>query len=494
MKKKVIIIGSGFGGLGAACRIASYGFDVEVFEKHHIPGGKSHVYETNGFNFDTIPTVISAPHLLDEIFNMAGKNRADYFDLVPVNPFHRIFNADGKALDTTNNPEFMSSEIEKWNPKDINGYQRFLEATKQIFEKGFMQWSDTPFTNLGDMLRIAPDLIKFESYKSAYAFVTQFIHNDFLRQVFSSYPLLIGGNPFDTPSIYTLINYLENEWGVYYAVGGTGAIVNALVKLLQDLNGCIQYNAEVVEILSEGHRVTGVRLADGSIHRADLVVCNMDAPNAYMKLVTAANRKVNTNRKLNHYRYSMSLFVINFGTRKRYLDSRLAHHNIIFGARYKELLNDIFDKKILAKDFILSLHMPTITDPSIAPEGCESFTVLSPVPNLDADIDWTKTARSYRDSIMEFLEKNYLPDLRNNIIAEHTISPLHFQNTLNIYKGAAFSIQPLLFQSAWFRPHNQSEDFENLVLVGTGTHPGAGLPGVLSSAKIAEDLVTHYFS
>ncbi len=284
-----------------------------------------------------------------------------------------------------------------------------------------------------------------------------------------------------------------NESGEYsYTAGGTGSIVNGLVKLFQELGGTVAFNNEVVEIMTEGRRVTGIRLADGSIRRADMVVSNMDSPNTYMKLLSAANRRVNTDRKYRNYRYSMSLFVIYFGTKRRYLDTRLTHNNIILGPRYKGLLNDIFNKKVLADDFSLYLHMPTITDPSIAPDGCESFCVISPVPNLDAGIDWTKAARPYRDTIMEFLEKNYLPELRANIIAEHYIDPLHFRDLLNIFKGTAFSIQPLLTQSAWFRPHNQSEDFENLILVGAGTHPGAGLPGVLSSAKIAEDLVQQY--
>ena len=494
MKKKVIVIGSGFGGLGAACRIASHGFDVEVVEKRDKPGGRGYLYEINGFKFDGGPTVVTAPFMFDDIFKQAGKNRADYFELIPVDPFYRIFNADGKVFDYNNNTDFIVSEIEKFNRSDIDGYSRFLDKTKPIFEKSFKQLADKPFSSVGDMLKVAPELVKLQSYKSVYSYVSQFIQNDFLRQVFSFHPLLIGGNPYDSSSIYAMIQYLEREWGVFYAKGGTGSIIDGLVKLLQDLGGSIEYNVEVVEIMSDERKVTGVRLADGSIRHADLVISNMDSPNTYMKLIPSAKRRVNTDRKLRSYRYSMSLFVIYFGTRRRYLDSRLAHHNIILGPHYKSLLSNIFNKHILSEDFSLYLHMPTVTDPTIAPEGCESFFVQSPVPHLDAGIDWTKQARPYRDAIMEFLEKNYLPDLRNNIIAEHYIDPLHFQNTLNSTKGAAFSVQPLLTQSAWFRPHNQSEDFENLILVGAGTHPGAGLPGVLSSSKIAEDLVIQYFA
>jgi phytoene desaturase len=261
------------------------------------------------------------------------------------------------------------------------------------------------------------------------------------------------------------------------------------VRLFEELGGKVNYNTEVAEIMADGRKVTAVRLVDGSIHRADVVVANSDTATTYMSLIDPKKRRFNNDSRFKNLKYSMSLFVIYFGTNRRYLDSRLAHHNIIFSQRYKGLLDDIFNKKHLAEDFFLYLHMPTITDPSLAPEGCEAFYVLSPVPHQDSGVDWTKAARPYRDRIMQFLEENYLPDLRSNIIAEHYIDPLHFQNTLNSYKGAAFSIQPLLTQSAWFRPHNRSEDFDNFYLVGAGTHPGAGLPGVLSSAIIAENLI-----
>jgi len=319
--------------------------------------------------------------------------------------------------------------------------------------------------------------------------VAQYVKNDFLRQVFSFHPLLVGGNPFDTTSIYALIHYLEREWGIHYALGGTSAIVQGLGRLFEELGGKVRLNAEVAEILIEGRQVSGVRLKDGSIHRADSVVSNADVAWTYRYLIPAQYRKTMTDRRIDGYKYSMSLFVIYFGTRRRYLDSQLAHHNIILGPRYHDLLKDIFDRKVLAEDFSLYLHMPTITDPSMAPDGCEAFYVLSPVPHLGSGTDWTKMARPYRDRIMQFLEKNYLPDLQANIVAEHYIDPLHFQNTLNSYRGSAFSVAPILTQSAWFRPHNRSEEFENLYFAGAGTHPGAGLPGVLSSAKIAEKLV-----
>ena len=490
MKKKIIVIGSGFGGLAAAVRLATKGYQVEIFEKRDKLGGRAYVYEKNGFKFDGGPTVITAPFLFDEIFEAAGKRREDYFDFVPCDPYYRIFNHEGRAFNYNGDEDFILSQIEKWNPADMAGYQKFMGTTKAIFEKGFVELADKPFLSIMDMVKVTPDLIKLQSYLSVYKYASQFMEDEFLRRCFSFHPLLVGGNPFDSPSIYSMIHYLEREWGIHYALGGTGAIVDALGRLFEELGGKIHLNAEVDEIMiNHQRRVTGIRLADGSIHPADDIVCNADVAFTYLNLIPPEYRRKYTDNKVKRMKYSMSLFVIYFGTKRRYLDQGLAHHNIILGQRYKDLLDDIFKKKVLAEDFSLYLHMPTITDPSIAPEGCESFYVLSPVPHLGADVDWTQAAKPYRDSIIRFLQENYLPDLEENIIAEHYIDPLHFQNTLNSYLGSAFSVQPVLTQSAWFRPHNRSEEFENLYFVGAGTHPGAGLPGVLSSAKIAENLV-----
>jgi phytoene desaturase len=488
--KKIIIIGSGFGGLGAAVRLAASGYEVEIFEKRDKPGGRAYVYEQNGFKFDGGPTVITAPFMFDDIFATAGKRREDYIEFVPCNPFYRIFDHEKRCFNYNNNTEFTLSEIERWSPEDKEGYLRFIQTTKPIFDKGFVELAAKPFLTIGDMTKIAPDLIKLQSYKSVYKYISQFVKNDFLRQVFSFHPLLVGGNPFDTTSIYAMIHYLEREWGVFYAMGGTGAIVSGMVRLFEELGGKVHLNASVDEILVEGRKVTGVRLKDGSVHKADAVVSNADVAWTYMNLIPNKYRRWNKDIRYNNTRYSMSLFVIYFGTKRRYTDSGLAHHNIILSKRYKDLLDDIFSRKILADDFSLYLHMPTITDPTIAPPGHESFYVLSPVPNLQAkDIDWTKMGPIYKDRIMKFLEDNYLPGLRENLVAEHYIDPLHFQNTLNSFRGAAFSVEPILTQSAWFRPHNRSEDFDNLFFAGAGTHPGAGLPGVLSSSIIVENLV-----
>lgn len=489
MQKKVIVIGSGFGGIATAIRLALRGMNVEIFEKRDKPGGRAYVYEINGFRFDGGPTVITAPFLLEELFELAGKNYRDYFQLVELNPFYRIFNHEKKFFDYNSDTEFILKQIDKFSKTDKKGYMNFIDTTKAIFQKGFVELADKPFLKLSDMVKIVPDLIKLQSYKSVYSYVSGFIQDDFLRQCFSFHPLLVGGNPFDTTSIYSLIHYLERKLGIHYAIGGTGKVVNSLVKLFNEVGGKINYNNEVQEIEIKNSKAIGVKLKTGELIPCDYIVSNADVAFTYMNLIDKKHRRKYSNRKLKRMKYSMSLFVVYFGTKKRYRDSGLTHHNIILGKRYRELIQDIFKRKILADDFSLYLHMPTLTDNTIAPESCESFYVLSPVPHLESGINWDVQAKPYRDSIINFLEENFLPELQKNIIAEHYIDPLHFQDELNSYLGSAFSIEPILTQSAWFRPHNKSEDIENLYFTGAGTHPGAGLPGVLSSAKIVEKLI-----
>ncbi len=492
MSNKVIIIGSGFGALGAAARLAARGYEVEVFEKRDKPGGRAYVYEQDGFKFDGGPTVITAPFMFDDIFAAAGRRREEYVEFRALDPFYRIFDHTGRSFDYNDDSDFIDDQIRHWNPDDTDGYHRFMDSTKAIFQKGFVELADQPFLTVGDMLRVAPDLIRLQSHKSVYSYVSQFIENEFLRRCFTFHPLLIGGNPFDSSSIYAMIHYLEREWGIHYVMGGTGALVNALVQLIEELGGHFHYNSEVAEILVNGGQAEGIRLADGTVHRADHVISNADVAWTYLNLIPSRARGLRNSdlryRKLT--RYSMSLVVIYFGTKKLYRhDGKLAHHNIILSERYQGLLADIFKAKKLPHDFSLYLHMPTLTDPSIAPPGHEGFYVLAPVPHLGADVDWATAAQPYRDTIMQFLEDNYLPDLQANIVSEHMIDPRHFEQTLNSHLGAAFSIESVLTQSAWFRPHNRSEDIDNLYFVGAGTHPGAGVPGVLSSSKIAEDLI-----
>ena len=490
---RIIVIGSGFGGLAAAIRLQNQGHDVTILEKRDKPGGRAYVYEQDGFKFDGGPTVITAPFLIDELFEGAGRRTEDYVKLVPVDPFYRIFFPDGTHFDYCGDSSRMVAQIEQLDPADVAGYREFVQKTEKIFDKGFVELADVPFSRPWDMIKIIPDLVKLQSYRTVYGFVSQFVRNEKLRQVLSFHPLLVGGNPFQTTSIYTLIHFLERKWGVWFALGGTGALVAALVRLFEDLGGTLRLNQEVGEILVAGRKASGVRLVDGTELAADAVVCNGEVAWAYSHLLPARFRRKYTDRKLARMHYSMSLVVIYFGTDRQYRGSdgpALLHHDIILGERYKPLLADIFTRKQLAEDFSLYLHVPTITDPSLAPPGCENFYVLSPVPHLGSGTDWRTAARPYRDAIMRHLEERYLPDLSRHIVSEHMITPLHFHDTLNSYLGSAFSVEPILTQSAYFRPHNQSEELDNLYFVGAGTHPGAGLPGVLSGAKIVDRLIS----
>ena len=492
--KTIVVIGSGFGGIAAAVRLAARGHAVTLVEKRDQPGGRAYVYRQDGYTFDGGPTVITAPWLLEDLFRLAGERLENVVELVPLDPFYRIFFPDGATFDYSGNESAMTRQVARLSAvaADVDGYRAFVRQTEPIFAKGFTELADTPFLRFTDMARIAPDLIRLGSYRSVYGFVSQYVQNERLRQVLSFHPLLVGGNPFQTTSIYALIHYLEREWGVWFAQGGTGALVDALIALFASLGGRLELNAEVTEIAVENGRATGVVLADGRRLTADIVVCNADVAQTYQTLLPRLDRRKYTDRRLAAMRYSMSLVVIYFGTNRLYHGDdgpELAHHNIILGPRYRELLADIFGGKRLSDDLSLYLHMPTLTDPSLAPPGGEAFYVLAPVPHLGAPIDWQRTARPFRDSVMGFLEDHYLPGLSRHLVTERMIDPRHFRDQLNSYLGAAFSFAPILTQSAWFRPHNRSEEVPNLYFVGAGTHPGAGLPGVLTSAKIADDLI-----
>ncbi len=483
---RAIVIGSGFGGLATAIRLQARGFQTKLFEMRDKPGGRAYVYEQDGFKFDAGPTIITAPFLIDELFALAGRNTADYVSIVPCHPFYRILFHDGKKFDYTGRQEEIEAEVIKFNPDDLEGYRRFVSRSQQIFDRAFTDLASHPFSTVGEMLKVAPDLIRFQSHRSVYSMVSGFVRDLYLRQVFSFHPLLIGGNPFQSSAIYSMIHYLERKWGVHFAMGGTGALVAALVRLFQDLGGELYLNARVVEIVVEEGAVKGVRTADGRVTKAEVVVSNGDVANMYRKTVSPAVRRKWTDKRLEAMRYSMGLFVLYFGTDRTYPD--LAHHTIILTERYKELLDDIFHHKVLAPDFSLYLHAPTRTDPSLAPEGCECFYVLSPVPNLHGDVDWEAEKERYADRILESLER-YCPDLRKHVITKYIMTPAEFERDLDAYAGSAFQFEPVLWQSAWFRPHNVSEDVRGLYLVGAGTHPGAGLPGVLSSAKLVDKVI-----
>ena len=477
---RVVVIGSGFGGLAAAIRLQQQGHEVTIVEKRDKPGGRAYVYRQDGFTFDGGPTIITAPWLIHELFERSGRRTDDYVRLVPIDPFYNIRFHDGSVFRYNGDRAAVIEQIRQFNPADVAGYLRFAEATQEIFAAG-MALIDTPFERITDMLRVVPDLVRLRAHRSVASFVNGFIEDERLRQVFSFHPLLVGGNPFQSTSIYALIHTLEQQWGVWFAMGGTGALVDALVRLFTEEGGTLLLDAEVggIEVDPRTRRATAVRLVDGALLSADAVVSNGDVARTYMDLVPSGLRRKNTDARMERLRYSMSLVVIYFGTDRTYDD--VAHHEILMGPRYRGLLENIFTDKTLSDDFSLYLHRPTATDPSLAPPGCDSFYVLSPVPHLGGQTDWRTAAKPYRDRIMAYLEERYLPGLSKHVVTERMIDPLHFRDTLNSHLGSAFSVEPILTQSAWFRPHNRSEDIANLYFAGAGTHPGAGLPGVLSS-------------
>lgn len=482
-----IVIGSGFGGLAAAVRLGARGYRVTVLERRDQPGGRAYVYRQDGFTFDGGPTVITAPFLFEELWALCGRRLSDDVDLRPVSPFYRIRFHDGEVFDYTGDAEHMRREIARFEPSDVDGYERLMEMSRKIFEVGFERLSYQPFSSWLDMVRIVPAMVKLQSYRTVWGLVSRYIADDRLRQVLSFHPLLVGGNPFETTSIYSLICYLERKWGVWFPMGGTGALVRGLVGLIEGQGGTVQLDTEVSQILVEGGRARGVALADGTRLSADLVVSNADSAFTYKHLLPAEHRRRWTDAKVDRARYSMSLFVWYFGTDRKYED--VAHHTILLGPRYRGLLDDIFENKTLAEDFSLYLHRPTATDPSLAPAGHDGFYVLSPVPHLDAGVDWSTEREVYRHKIEAFLAETVLPDLPRHVVSSHVLDPQGFRDELLSVKGAAFGMEPILLQSAYFRPHNLSEEVQGLYLVGAGTHPGAGVPGVLCSAKVLERLV-----
>ncbi|MCS6900410.1 MAG: phytoene desaturase [Myxococcales bacterium] len=482
-----VVIGSGFGGLAAAIRLGARGYRVTVLERRDQPGGRAYVFRDHGFVFDAGPTVVTAPFLFEELWTLAGKKMSDYIDMRPVSPFYRIRFDDGYVFDYTGDPEAMRRQIRSLSPGDVEGYERFLQESRRIFDVGFTKLAHMPFGKWTDMAKIVPDMIVLKSWLTVYQLVSLYITNEKLRQVLSFHPLLVGGNPYSTTSIYTLIAYLERKWGVHFPMGGTGALVRGLVELIEGQKNQVRCGAEVEEILVENGRAVGVRVRGGEQIRADVVISNADAAFTYRYLVPEQYRRRWTNERVEKARFSMSLFVWYFGTRKKY-DS-IAHHTILLGPRYRGLLDDIFENKVLSQDFSLYLHRPTATDPSLAPDGCDGFYVLSPVPHLQSGTDWRATGEPYRRSIEAYLERTIMPGLRDSLVTSRIFTPLDFKEELLSLFGAAFSFEPVLSQSAYFRPHNASEDVERLYLVGAGTHPGAGMPGVLSSARVLDTVV-----
>ena len=480
-----IVIGSGFGGIASALRLRAKNHNVTLIEKHNDLGGRARVFKKNGFTFDAGPTVITAPYLINELFQLFNKNSENYIKLKPLDVWYRFVFEDGSQFDYSGDESKMKDQIEKINKEDYIGYERLVSFTKKIFEKGFTELSDVPFDKPIFMLKQIPALFKLKSYKSVYNLVSSYIKNDKLRRMLSMHPLLVGGNPFTTTSIYGLILYLEKKWGIHYSMGGTGQIVNGLEKLMLEEKINIIKGKEVKELITKNKKITSVKLNDGSEIKADNVICNADPPAVYSNLIS---EKLSTffKWKMKRMEYSMGLFVYYFGTKIKY--ENVEHHTIKFGEKYEEHLNDIFNNKKLNNDISYYLHRPTASDQSMAPIGNDCFYVLVPVPNNQSGINWREKGEVLKNLVIEKME-DLMPNLRKNIVEDFYLTPDYFENELNTKFGSGFSIQPKFTQSAYFRFHNKSEIYDGLYFVGAGTHPGAGVPGVLSSAKVLDKII-----
>ena len=519
-----LVIGAGFGGLSLGIRLQSLGFDTTIVEKLDAPGGRAYVKKTKGFVFDMGPTVITVPHFIEELFELKrGKHNLNnpdflsceplsaettnlsetsgYATIVPIAPFYRIYFHDKTYFDYDGNRNNTLAQIKKIAPEDLKGYERFHEAAEAIFKRGFLELGYTFFEDTKTMLSVLPDLLKLDAVRNLFSFTSKYFSNEKLRQVFSYETLLIGGNPFSVPAIYAMIHFVEKTWGVHYVMGGTGELVNGMVKKFEELGGCIRFDSEVESIkvakrdrIFSKPRVTGLKLKNGEDLFAEIVVSNADYANTYMRLIERKHRRWNNNWKIQRMSYSMSLVVIYFGFKATQpLDLR--HHNIILGPRYRQLLSDIFNRKILAQDFSQYLHVPTITDPLLAPENHHAAYTLIPVPNNQSNIDWDNEGPKLTDAVLLFLDKEgYIPDLMANLVHSEFITPDYFEKTLNSYIGNGFGVEPKLTQSAFFRPHNRSEDIENLYLVGANAQPGAGTPSVMMSAKMTARAIAKDFA
>ena len=487
MAKKIIVIGSGFGGLAASLRLKAKGYKVTLVEKHPDLGGRARVFKKGDFIYDGGPTVITAPYLFEELFSMFNKKISDYVKIVPLDLWYRFVFSDGDTFDYNGNDKSMEEQVKRFNSDDYNGYKKLVNFTEKIFDKGFTDLSDRPFNNLVFMMKQIPSLLKLKSYKSVYSLVSNYITDEKLRRVFSMHPLLVGGNPFSTTSIYTLILFLEKKWGIHYSMGGTGSVVSALEKLMIEENIKIIKDAEVTEILVERKKVKGVKVNNSKIINCDYIICNSDPPNVYNKLIKSKeDYNFLFKQKMRRMDYSMGLFVYYFGSKKKY--SNVAHHTIYFGKSYEKHLNKIFEKKTLSEDISYYLHRPSATDPNMAPKDQDAFYVLVPVPNNQSNINWIEEGDKFKNLVLDKMDKTVLPGIKENVVSDFYLTPDYFEIDLATLHGSGFSIQPKFSQSAYFRFHNQSEIYKNLYFVGAGTHPGAGMPGVLSSAKVLDRL------
>jgi phytoene desaturase len=486
--REAVVVGAGFGGISSALRLAAKGYHVTVIDRMPMLGGRAQVFERDGFRHDAGPTVITAPFLIDELFELFGKRAADYFALKPLTPWYRFyFDEDGSTFDYGGTLEETLAEMRRIEPRDGDGYLRMLEHSKKLFDAGFIKLAAEPFHNPLTMVRQIPRLVTLGSHRSVWGFVSKYFRSPKIRQALSIQPLLVGGSPFDTTSIYGLIHYLERKWGVFYAEGGTGAIVAALGKLMDEEGINVRLGTTVSSIVVKNGNAAGVRLDTGEFVPAAIVVSDADPMHLFGSMIPPKLQSWSARLKRKAARLSMGLFLLYFGTKRQYPE--LARHTIWLGRRHKGLLNDIFKRKILAEDFSLYIHRPTANDPSFAPAGCDSYYVLCPVPNLTSPIRWAEEAHRLRDRIVGGLERTIMPQLSETITAEMMLTPEDFKTNYLSHAGAGFSIAPHFTQSAYFRFHNKAEGIGNLFLAGAGTHPGAGIPGVICSAKVLDRLV-----
>jgi len=487
--KKVVVIGSGFGGLALAIRLQSAGIETTIVENRDKPGGRAYHWVKDGFVFDGGPTVITDPDCLEQLWALSGHKLSDDVTLMPVMPFYRLNWPDGTNFDYSNDEPALNAEIAKLNPEDVAGYARFLEYSAEVYREGYLKLGTTAFLDFKSMITASPALIKAQAWRSVYSMVSSFVKNEKLREALSFHTLLVGGNPMKTSAIYALIHKLEKDGGVWFAKGGTNQLIAGMVKHFERLGGTLRLADPAVEIETVGDKVTAVRTKSGWRQEIDAVASNGDIVHSYRDLMpsnAAAQRRA---RGLQRKRYSPSLFVVHFGIKGTW--PGIPHHSILFGPRYKGLLEDIYDHGVLAQDFSLYLHHPTVTDPTMAPEGCSTFYVLAPVPHMGRfPGDWDgHVGETLKQRIFDELEKRLIPDLRARLVTEFHYSPTDFGRDLNAHLGSAFSLEPILLQSAYFRAHNRDDDIPNLYFTGAGTHPGAGIPGVVGSAKATATLM-----
>ncbi len=482
------VIGSGFGGLSLAVRLQSAGVQTTLYEKRDKLGGRAYVYEQDGYTFDAGPTVITEPASLEELFGLTGARMSDYVELLRVDPFYRLLWEDGFSFDYCQDEEKLIEQIAAKSPGDVDGYRRFHEYSEDLYVEGYKKLGAVPFLNFWSMVKAAPQLAQLQGYRSVYGRLSDFVKDKHLREAFSFHSLLVGGDPFRTSAVYSLIHALERRGGIWFGKGGTGAIVQGLGRFFQDLGGEIKLAAPVAEVTVADDKCREVVTEDGERRAFDAVASNADIVHTYENLLGRTKRGASMGRGLKNKKFSNSLFVIYFGTNRQF--ENLMHHTIMFGPRYRDLIADIFAGPDLPDDFSLYLHRPTASDPDLAPEGCDSFYVLSPVPNLEkAKVDWAVEGPKYKERIYKYLEDRYMPGLRESIVTDRIFTPAEFETELNSHAGSAFSIEPILTQSAYFRIHNRDDQISNLYFVGAGTHPGAGVPGVVGSAKATAGLM-----